>query len=551
MTRPTEKPAWQALQKHHHSLDNVLMRQLFATDAERFERFSVKDCGILLDYSKNRITDETLDLLCQLAEQCELAAWRDRMYQGQPINHTENRPVLHTALRNRGPGAVTVDGRDVMPAIHNELQRMRTISERLRNGEWAGYAGTPVSDVVNIGIGGSDLGPLMVTEALKPYVSGSVKVHFVSNVDESQILTVLSHLNPETTLFIVASKSFTTRETHLNMHTARTWLKNAGCEAANMPRHFIAVTAALNAARAEGFSDENMLGIWDWVGGRYSLWSAIGLPIAIAIGMNHYEALLQGGYDMDEHFRNAPLRENMPVIMALLGIWYANFFNRPAYAILPYDYNLHRLPAYLQQADMESNGKSVDRDGNPVNYQTGPVIFGEPGINAQHAFYQLLHQGSGFVPADFIVSMSAQHIIPEHRDFLMANVLAQAEALMKGRTAEEACSEMAAEGIDREGIDRLLPYRVFAGNRPTNTLVMEELTPRTLGSLIALYEHKIFVQGIIWGINSFDQWGVELGKTLAGRILADFSANRMPDSHDCSTNALIEYYLAHRNGTDQ
>jgi len=546
MTRPTEKPAWTALQKHYDSIADVPMRQLFDSDPERYERFSMTECGLLLDYSKNRITDETLDLLCQLAEQCDVAEWREQMFQGEPINNTENRPVLHTALRNRQSGQMLVGGEDVMPAINTELQRMRAISERLRSGQWQGYSGKAVTDVVNIGIGGSDLGPLMVTEALKQYVTSSPQVHFVSNVDETQIQTTLSNLDPETTLFIVASKSFTTHETQLNMQTARSWLLDSGCDSNKVSSHLIAVTTAADVARAEGFSEENILRIWDWVGGRYSLWSAIGLPVAIAIGMDHFESLLQGAHDMDIHFRRAPLHENMPVLLALLGIWYANFYNVPAHAILPYDYLLHRLPAYLQQVDMESNGKITDRDGSAVDYNTGPIVFGEPGINAQHAFYQLLHQGCQFVPADLIVSMSVPNAITEHRDYLVANVFAQSEALMKGRTADEVRTEMSEEGMDKETVDRLLPYRVFNGNRPSNTLVMEELTPGALGSLIALYEHKIFVQGVIWGINSFDQWGVELGKTLAVRILTDFSAAGQALSHDCSTNALIEHYLEYR-----
>ena len=547
MSELTHSSAWQALTDHYFEIRDAHMRDWFAADPDRFRRFSRRFGDLLLDFSKNRITGETLALLLDLARERELPAWIERMFRGERINFTEGRPALHVALRNRSNRPIEVDGADVMPEVNAVLAQMRTFSNRVRRGEWRGYDGAPITDVVNIGIGGSDLGPLMVTEALKPY-GGPLRAHFVSNVGGAHIHETLKALDPARTLFIVASKTFTTQETLTNARTARRWLLAAAGDESAIARHFVAVSTNAEAVAAFGIDTRNMFRFWDWVGGRYSLWSAIGLSIALYIGMDNFEALLEGAHVMDEHFRTAPLEDNLPVLLALIGIWYINFFGAETHALLPYDQYLHRFPAYFQQGDMESNGKRVDRDGKVVDYHTGPVIWGEPGTNGQHAFYQLIHQGTRLIPVDFIAAAEPQHPLDEHHRILLSNFFAQAEALMRGRTEAEARAELAAQGLSGDALERLLPHRVFPGNRPTNSILYRRLTPRTLGSLIALYEHKIFVQGVIWNINSFDQWGVELGKQLARAILPELEGEAEVRGHDASTNGLINYWKSLRRG---
>jgi glucose-6-phosphate isomerase len=525
-------PVSRPLQAHQAEMAGVHMRNLFAADPARFERFSLQVGGLLLDYSKNRITDETLGLLVQLAEEADVTGWRERMFRGDRINHTENRAVLHVALRNRSKQAVMVDGEDVMPKVNAVIERMGAFAEQVRSGQWRGCSGEPISDVVNIGIGGSDLGPQMVVQALKPYRHPHLRLHFISNIDGAHAKETLDALNPETTLFIVASKTFTTQETMTNAHLARSWFLEKARSEQHVARHFVAVSTNRDAVTAFGIDPSNMFEFWDWVGGRYSLWSAIGLSIVLAVGMPRFVELLAGAHEMDLHFREAPLAANMPVILALLGVWYNNYFAAESHAILPYDHYLRSLPAYLQQADMESNGKSVDRDGKLVDYSTGPIIWGATGINGQHAFYQLLHQGTKMIPADFIVSIESPTELQVHHDILIANFLAQTEALMRGRSREETEAQTS----------QFVQHKVFAGNHPSNAILLQSLTPHTLGMLIALYEHKIFVQGVIWNLNSFDQWGVELGKQLASRILPELHADMPVDSHDASTNALINAY---------
>jgi len=534
-------PAWRALQQHYSQTAHMQMRELFAADPQRFDKFSLRFQDILLDFSKNRITDETLSLLLDLAVQADLSGWIGKMFSGAKINCTEDRAVLHVALRNRSNRPILVDGVDVMPAVNAVLAQMRRFTEAVRAGVWRGYSGQPITDVVNIGIGGSDLGPVMVTEALKPYGAAHLKVHFVSNVDATHIAETLKHLSPATTLFVVASKTFTTQETLTNAHTARRWLLDAAGDDAAVAKHFVALSTNAEEVAKFGIDTANMFEFWDWVGGRYSLWSAIGLPIALYIGMDHFEELLAGAHDMDEHFRSAPLAKNLPVILALLGIWYNNFHAAQTHAILPYDQYMHRFPAYFQQGDMESNGKSVTRDGEPVSCSTGPVIWGEPGTNGQHAFYQLIHQGTKLVPADFLAPLESHNPLGQHHRILLSNCFAQTQALMMGKTAAEARAELLAQGLSGEALERLLPHKVFAGNRPTNSILFRKLTPRTLGSLIAMYEHKIFVQGMIWNINSFDQWGVELGKQLAKAILPELETPGEVAAHDASTNGLINH----------
>ena len=516
------------------------MRDLFRDDPQRFARYSLQLGDLLLDYSKNRITEETLEHLFVLARDSELPAWIERMFNGEAINFTEQRAVLHTALRNRSNTPVCVDGQDVMPEVNRVLEQMRVFTEQVRSGAWKGFSGQAITDVVNIGIGGSDLGPVMVTEALAPYADG-LAVHFVSNVDGSQITDTLAGLNPETTLFLVASKTFTTQETLTNARQARRWLLEVADDSA-VASHFVALSTNREAVQAFGIDPDNMFVFWDWVGGRYSLWSAIGLSIALYIGMDRFEELLAGGHEMDRHFRSAPLEQNLPVVMALLGIWYRNFFGAQSHAILPYDQHLHRLPAYLQQADMESNGKRINRNGEEVRYATGPVIWGEPGTNGQHAFYQLIHQGTLLIPADFLAAVNPHHALHDQQRILFTNYVAQTEALMRGKQAAEVRAELLADGLGEAEIGRLLPHRVFPGNRPSNSLLYPILTPHLLGMLIALYEHKIFVQGIIWRINSFDQWGVELGKQLAGKIQAELQAGGDWQQHDASTRGLLDFY---------
>ncbi len=546
MSALTQSDAWQALDAHHHSMAHAHMRDLFSQDAQRSEKFSLKTGDIFLDYSKNIITHETLSLLMDLARQANLAGWISRMFAGEKINVTENRAVLHIALRNRANRPIMVDGKDVMPDVNAVLAQMKVFSEAVRSGKWRGYTGKPISDVVNIGIGGSDLGPVMVTEALKPYGKEGLNVHFVSNIDGTHIAETLKHLNPETTLVIVASKTFTTQETLTNALAAKQWLLKSAGDASAVAKHFVALSTNAKEVSAFGIDTRNMFEFWDWVGGRYSLWSAIGLSIAIYIGMENFEALLSGAHQMDEHFRTAPLEENMPVILGMLGIWYNNFFGAQTHAILPYDQYLHRFSAYFQQGDMESNGKSVTRDGETVDYATGPIIWGEPGTNGQHAFYQLIHQGTRVIPADFIVPIETHNPINEHHAILLSNFFAQTEALMKGKTTTEARVELEAAGLRGEELEKLLPHKVFAGNKPTNSFMLQKITPKTLGALTALYEHKIFVQGIIWNINSFDQWGVELGKQLAKAIFPELKGDEEVRSHDASTNGLINYYKANR-----
>ena len=520
------------------------MRDLFEADPERASRFSRSLGDLLFDFSKNRITSETVSLLVSLAEECEVPTWIARMFRGDRINGTEGRAVLHTALRNRGDRQIVLDGTDVMVDVRRVLRHMREFSTAVRDGSWVGHTGQAIRDVVNIGIGGSDLGPVMVTEALRPYWQEGLRAHFVSNVDGTHLSEVLRRVDPETTLFIVASKTFTTQETLTNARSARGWVVgHLGSEDA-VAKHFVALSTNTKEVAAFGISPDNMFEFWDWVGGRYSLWSAIGLSIACVIGMDRFEELLGGAYEVDEHFRTAPLADNVPALMGLLGVWYNGFFGATAHAVLPYDQYLHRFPAYLQQADMESNGKRASRDGHIVHYQTGPIVWGEPGTNGQHAFYQLLHQGTQLIPCDFIVPAQTQNPLGNHHDILVANCIAQTEALMRGKTPDEVKEELALAGLGEDAIARLTPHKTFPGNRPSNTVMVPKLTPHVLGQLIALYEHKIFVQGVIWNIYSFDQWGVELGKQLAKVVLPELGG--ASGSHDGSTIQLVDYYRRHR-----
>ncbi|MDH5778626.1 MAG: glucose-6-phosphate isomerase [Gammaproteobacteria bacterium] len=544
-------PIWQALEEHFNTASSAQMRDLFVSDPDRFNKFSVQFDDILFDYSKNRITEETMALLIQLAQETDVTGWIERMFTGEKINHTEQRAVLHTALRNRSGKAVMLDGKDVMPDIQSVQQRMRKLTEAIRTRKWRGFTGQPITDIVSIGVGGSDLGPVMATEALKPFAIRDLGIHYVSNVDENHIWDTLEPLKPETTLFIIVSKSFTTQDTLVNANTARDWFLKTADNKKALAKHFVAVTDNVEASTEFGIDKKNVFKMWDWVGGRYSLWSAVGLSTAIAVGMDHFEEMLQGAHEMDEHFRTAPLEKNIPVIMALLGIWYNNFFKTQTYAVLPYDQHLRYLPAYLRQTDMESNGKRIDRQGELVGHSTGPVIFGQLGITGQHAFYQLMHQGTKLVPADIIAPASSNHGIRDHHSILMSNVFAQTEAFMKGKTEQEARAELEGEGLSADEIEKLLPYKIFPGNKPTSTILFKTLTPKTLGSLIAMYEHKIFVQGVIWNINSFDQWGVELGKQLAKTILPELDNNKKITSHDASTNGLINHYKKFRTDLEK
>lgn len=545
MATLTQYPVWQQLCEHQKAIANTHMRDLFAQDANRFNAFHLKFGDLLLDYSKHRITDKTLPLLMQLAKEAHIEEWRDRMFKGEKINITEDRAVLHTALRNRSNAPVLVDGKDVMPEVNAVLAQMRAFSDKVRNGEWLGYTGKRITDIVNIGIGGSDLGPVMVCDALKPYARPDLNVHFVSNIDGAHLMRALNVCNPETTLFIVASKTFTTQETMTNGRSAREWFLKSAKNEAFVAKHFVALSTNANAVKAFGIDPNNMFAFWDWVGGRYSLWSAIGLSIALYVGMDNFEALLEGAFEMDNHFKTAPLAQNMPVIMALIGVWYNNFFHVDSQAILPYDQGLARFPAYLQQADMESNGKFIDRQGDRVKHKTGPVIWGEAGTNGQHAFYQLIHQGTQIVPCDFLMPVHSHYAVGEngvaHHKILMANFLAQTQSLMLGKTKDEAREELLKQGLSGEALEALLPHKVFEGNRPSTSILFDKLTPNTLGKLIALYEHKIFVQGIIWNINSYDQWGVEYGKQIAQQILPQLNNNEMVSDFDSSTNGLINH----------
>jgi glucose-6-phosphate isomerase len=535
----TQTQAYDYLIDHFVEITEIHLKEFFETDKERFNKFSIPFNDIFLDYSKNRINEKTMALLMQLAEECDLDSAINSMFKGEKINETEDRAVLHTALRNRSNTPIMVDGADVMPDVNAVLAKMKKFSEAIISGSWKGYTGKAITDVVNIGIGGSDLGPVMVTEALKAY-KNHLNLHFVSNVDGTHIVETLKEVDPETTLFLIASKTFTTQETMTNAHSARDWFLASGAVDADVAKHFAALSTNEDGVGKFGIDTQNMFGFWDWVGGRYSLWSAIGLSIVLSIGFENFEELLTGAHEMDNHFRTTEFERNIPVILALIGIWYNNFFEAETEAILPYDQYMHRFAAYFQQGDMESNGKHVDRTGQTVNYQTGPIIWGEPGTNGQHAFYQLIHQGTKLIPCDFIAPAQSHNPLGEHHKMLLSNFFAQTEALMNGKTEKEVVAELKDKST--EEIEKLAPFKVFEGNRPTNSILVKKITPKVLGSLIAMYEHKIFVQGIIWNIFSFDQWGVELGKHLAGKILPELQADDAVNSHDSSTNGLINLY---------
>lgn len=538
-TNPTTTKAWQQLQQHAAGMKQVHMRKLFADDAQRFEKFSLRFEDILFDYSKNLITEETRALLLELARECQVEAAIKAMLGAEKINATENRAVLHTALRNTGGTPVMFDGQDVMSDVNEVLKKMEQYCKKIHTGELRGYTGKPIRYIVNIGIGGSDLGPVMVTEALRPYWVKGMQPYFVSNVDGTHIAETLKKVTPEETLFLVASKTFTTQETMTNALTARQWFLEQAKDEAHIALHFAALSTNEKAVKAFGINPENMFEFWDWVGGRYSLWSAIGLSIALTVGFDNFKALLEGAHAADKHFAETPFEKNIPAIMALVGLWYGNFFDAATEAILPYDQYMHRFAAYFQQGNMESNGKYVDRNGQPVSYQTGPIVWGEPGTNGQHAFYQLIHQGTKLIPCDFIAPAISHNAIGDHHVKLLSNFFAQTEALMNGKTPEEVRAELEKSGLTPDEVAKLLPYKVFTGNRPTNSFLLKEITPRSLGSLIALYEHKIFIQGVIWNIYTFDQWGVELGKQLANKILPELQGTEAVTGHDGSTNGLI------------
>jgi len=538
---PTATVAWKKLNDHYQLAHQFHMRKLFAEDSKRFEKFHVRFNDLLLDYSKNIITEETINLLRQLANECEVKAAIKSMFDGEQINRTEGRSVLHIALRNRSNTPVLVDGKDVMPEINLVLNQMKSFSEKIISGNWKGFSGLQITDIVNIGIGGSDLGPLMVTEALRPYHT-HIKSHFVSNVDGTHISETLKSLNPETTLFIIASKTFTTQETMTNAESAKQWFLDKTEKQGDVAKHFVAVSTNEDAVKAFGIAAENMFVFWDWVGGRYSLWSSIGLSIVCTIGYDNFIQLLEGAHAMDNHFKDTEIENNIPVTLALIGIWYNNFFNAASEALLPYDQYLHRFAAYFQQGNMESNGKSTDRNGNKIDYQTGPIIWGEPGTNGQHAFYQLIHQGTKLIPCDFLAPANSHNKISDHHQKLLSNFFAQTEALMMGKSEDEVMAELKKSGMTEAEIDFHKAFRIFDGNRPSNSILFKQLTPHMLGILIALYEHKIFVQGVIWNVFSFDQWGVELGKVLAKKILPELSEKEKIQSHDASTNGLINAY---------
>ncbi|XP_071973362.1 glucose-6-phosphate isomerase [Engystomops pustulosus] len=549
----TSDPVYHKLAKFYEANhDSLNLRKLFEADKERFNKFSqtlaTGEGDILVDYSKNLITEDVLKMLIQLAQSKGVENARKRMFLAEKINFTENRAVLHIALRNRSNTPILVDGKDVMPEVNAVLEKMKAFCLKVRSGDWKGYSGKAITDVVNVGIGGSDLGPLMVTEALKPYSKGGPRVWFVSNIDGTHMAKTLAELNPETTLFIIASKTFTTQETITNAETAKEWFLNAAKDPSAVAKHFVALSTNAPKVKDFGIDTANMFEFWDWVGGRYSLWSAIGLSIALHVGFDNFEKLLAGAHWMDNHFYNSPLENNIPVILAMLGVWYINFYGCETQALLPYDQYMHRFAAYFQQGDMESNGKYITKTGARVNYNTGPVVWGEPGTNGQHAFYQLIHQGTRRIPCDFLIPAQTQHPIRNglHHKILMANFLAQTEALMKGKSTEEAKAELQASGLSGEALEKLLPHKVFEGNRPTNSIVFTKLSPFILGALIAMYEHKIFVQGVVWDINSYDQWGVELGKQLAKKIEPELESDASVTSHDSSTNGLINFYKKHR-----
>jgi len=544
---PANTAAWRSLQKHFSEMKNVHMKELFNQDPDRFSTYSLSNRDIVFDYSKNIINEKTIHFLLQLANECKLKDGIDAMFNGEKINETESRAVLHTALRNLSTEPVFAEGKDVMPEVRKVLKQMKNFCNRVHDGRWRGYTGKRIKYIVNIGIGGSDLGPLMVTEALKPYWLEDIQTYFISNIDGTHIAEVLKKIKPERTLFLIASKTFTTQETMTNAFTAREWFLEHAIDEKHIAKHFAALSTNEAAVVKFGINKRNMFRFWDWVGGRYSLWSAIGLSIALTIGYKNFEELLAGAYDSDQHFKNTPFENNIPVMMALIGLWYTNFFGSQSEAILPYDQYLHRFAAYFQQGNMESNGKSIDRNGEQVEYSTGPIIWGEPGTNGQHAFYQLIHQGTPLIPCDFIGVAQSQNPIGDHHQKLMSNFFAQTEALMNGKTEQEAELELEEAGLSNEIISKLLPFKVFAGNKPTNSFLIKKITPFTLGQLIALYEHKIFVQGIIWNIFSFDQWGVELGKQLANKILPELKDDERISSHDSSTNSLINIFKEMKN----
>ena len=546
MSDLTQLDEWKKLAAHAVEMKQVHMRDLFAADPNRFDRNSIHVGDMLVDYSKNITTEDTKKLLFDLARARDVKGWTEHLLNGDKINNTEHRAVLHTALRNRSNRPIMVDGKDVMPDVNRVLSQMREFTEAVRSGEWKGNTGKRITDIVNIGIGGSDLGPVMVTEALTPYGRDKLHMHFVSNVDGTHLVETLRHLHRETTLFVIVSKTFTTQETITNARTARDWFLTRGGTKQAVAKHFVAVSTNARAVSAFGIDTANMFEFWDWVGGRYSLWSAVGLSIALYLGMDHFEELLTGAHDMDEHFRTAPLEENVPVILAMMGIWYNNFFDADSHALLPYDQYMHRFPAYFQQGDMESSGKSVTHSGKSVDYSTGPIIWGEPGTNGQHAFYQLIHQGTKLVPCDFLAPVETKNPVGRHHPMLLSNFFAQTEALMKGKTAEEVRAELIEDGLSGDELEALLPHKVFPGNKPTNSILFQKLTPHALGGLIAMYEHKTFVQSIIWDVNAYDQWGVELGKQLARKILPELDDYDQVKNHDSSTNGLINYYKEHK-----
>lgn len=539
---PTETAAWKSLIAHQSEMKNVHMKELFKSNPKRFEQMSVQFNDILFDYSKNIITEETLEKLLELAKECQVKMAREAMFAGEKINLSEDRAVLHVALRNFSDKSIMVDGEDIMPEVRKARERMKSFCKKIHSGEWKGYSGKKIKNIVNIGIGGSDLGPVMVTEALKPYWIEGIQAHFISTVDGTQIVETLKNLNPEETLFTIASKTFTTQETMTNANTARDWFLKSAKDEKYVAKHFVALSTNVKGVKDFGIDPDNMFVFWDWVGGRYSIWSSIGLSIALTIGYDNFEKLLKGAESTDHHFETTDFKENIPIIMALVGIWYTNFFGSETEAIFPYDQYMHRFPAYFQQGNMESNGKHVDRNGNVVRYSTGPVVWGEPGTNGQHAFYQLVHQGTHLIPCDFIAPAISHNPIGEHHPILLSNFFAQTEALMNGKTEEEVATELKKSNMDKSEMGKLIPFKVFTGNKPTNSFLLKEITPFSLGALTALYEHKIFVQGIIWNILSFDQWGVELGKQLAKNVLPELGNNDKINAHDASTNGLINTY---------
>ncbi len=546
LVSPNKTVAWKKLEDHYHQLKNQHMRTMFNEDSGRFNKFSLCIGEIVFDYSKNIITEQTISLLSELADECGLSDATEAMFNGERINKTENRAVWHVALRNRFDHPMILDGKDVMPQVQKVLEQMKTCCEQIHSGSWTGYTGKKIRNIVNIGIGGSDLGPVMVTEALKPYWKKDIEVFFVSNVDGTHIAETLKKINAEETLFLIASKTFTTQETMTNAHTARNWFLESARDESHIAKHFVALSTNEKEVVKFGIDKNNMFEFWDWVGGRYSLWSAIGLSIALTIGYEHFDELLRGANNVDEHFRKTPFRQNIPVLMGLIGIWYTNFYGAESEAILPYDQYMHRFAAYFQQGNMESNGKYVDRNGHPVTYKTGPIIWGEPGTNGQHAFYQLIHQGTRLIPCDFIAPAISQNPIGDHHIKLLSNFFAQTEALMNGKTATEVAAELGS--LSEAEREALLPFKVFEGNRPTNSFLVKKIDPFALGQLIAMYEHKIFVQGVIWNIYSFDQWGVELGKQLANKILPELQGDEKVHTHDSSTNGLINVYKIMREG---